>query len=131
MHFSNNQKFELVKLLLDKDMRPDQVLHAISQIESGLQNPSNGEIGISLSAVAPESIQKLLEDNRGAMQAVITKSQNSSSFVHELNDLCHKHGVYLASVEGKQGLSVLPIEPHMHSSGYAAQPDGQIDFDWH
>lgn len=140
MVFSNDQKFELVKLLLSNGLTPSLVVSQIRQIELGLQpgfqdlsnegKASLGQISVSVNAVAPESLQKALESYRGAL-STIYNSQSNSSFVNGLNALCHKHGVYLANVEGKQGLSVLPIEPHMHSSGYVAQPDGQIDFDWH
>lgn len=96
MVFSNDQKFELVKLLLSNGLTPSLVVSQIRQIELGLQpgfqdlsnegKASLGQISVSVNAVAPESLQKALESYRGALSAIYN-SQSNSSFVNDLNDL--------------------------------------------
>ena len=57
---------------------------------------------------------------------------SNKDFIESLNNLCHKHQVYLASVEGQDGLCILPIEDYMKSAGYNYQADSKnIDFDWY
>lgn len=48
------------------------------------------------------------------------------TFVEALGDLCERHGVYLANVEDKEGLSILPIESFAKTVKYKTITDGQI-----